>query len=369
MNTKQNSREKSFIFDNRQSGFTLLEVMIAMTVFLIVTSSIYGLLYMGNVSKQRSSRRADVSKNARAAIHLIGRDALNAGLHYHQKGAIVPDDFISDTLGLPPDTDGERDILTAIIAGNDLLINNLQSDANERTDIISFAYGDLDFNGGDTVDLEKATNGDENEVTRLKLDKAETSLINPYDLVLVETDSTQVAAMVTTIADNKNIDLNINDPMEINLAYNGAGKERNLLRPCNPPAIEDNCTTSVTSLKRFFWVSYKVKPDGTLVRIVYGNNTGRPFDEQIQEQPLAYNVKDLQFRYVLENGTVTDNPAAGADGKAGTDDDEPNNFNLIRQVTVKIEVQSTELDEQTGKPEIIKLDATFSVRNLQYDVG
>lgn len=112
-----------------------------------------------------------------------------------------------------------------------------------------------------------------------------------------------------------------------------------------------------------------MKQDGTLVRIVYGNNRGNPFDEQVQESPLAYNVKNLQFKYVLEDGTVTDNPIAGPDGVAGTADDLPNNFNLIRQITVSIEVQSTETDEQTGQPEVIKLDATFNARNLQYDVG
>ncbi|MCB1023133.1 MAG: prepilin-type N-terminal cleavage/methylation domain-containing protein [Acidobacteria bacterium] len=351
-----------------RAGFTLIELLIAMVIFLIVTSTIYGLLSLGTVSKNRASRRTDVLKNARAALHLIGRDALNAGLGYHQAGALVPDGFLSSTLGLPADVDSQRDILTSVIAGDNLFSNDLQGPNGDKTDIVAFAFRDLDFNGGDAIAINRSLSGDSADVMRLKLGNSTTANINPYDLVLVEADTTQVAVVVSSIVNNKNIDLEVDDPLNINLPRNGSGINRNLLRKCNN-SIVDNCTGQISALKRFFWVSYKVKQDGTLVRITYGNNTGKPFDEQIQEFPLAYNVKDLQFTYVLENGTVTSNPAAGPDGIAGTIDDTPDNFNLIRQISVTIEVQSTENDDETGKPISIKLSGTFSARNLEYDVG
>lgn len=371
---KNNRRKTKYLSDDSQNqlGFTLIEMLIAIVIFLIVTSSIYGLLSLGTVSKNRSSRRTDVLKNARAAIHLIGRDALNAGLSYHQAGGLVPDDFISKTLGLPTDTDTERDILTSVIAGDNLFTNNLQDLPTDRTDIIAFAFRDnqdIAANGGDTIKLKTSMEGSAPDVLRIQLGpNSDTSNIKRYDLVLVEASETQVAAVVSTIIDNKNFDLEANDPLEINLPADGAGNNRNRLVQCGGP-ITDNCTDSISSLKRFTWVSYKVKEDGTLVRIVYGNNRNKPRDEQIQEQPLAYNVKDLQFTYVLEDGTVTSNPAAGPDGVAGTPDDRPDDFNRIRQITVTIEVASTENDEQTGKPEIIKLTGTFSARNLEYDQG
>jgi len=366
---------------NSESGFSLLEMIIAMVIFIIVTGSIYGLLSMGRVSKDRSSRRTDVLKNARAAIHLIGRDALNAGLGYHQAGALVPDGFLSTTLSLPTDTDNTRDILTSIIAGDNIFPNNLQTG---NTDIIAFAYRDQGFNGGDSIGLDQSLPGSASTVVRLQLDANSDAICDPancptppppptmnrHDLVLVESDTTQVAVMVTNVIDNKNVDFATNDPLGINQARDGAGVDRSLLRRCNPAGgISDNCTTNISSLKRFFWVSYEVKPDGTLVRKTYGNNTGQAFDQQVQERPIAYNVRDLQFTYVLENGTVTNNPGSGPDGIAGTTDDTPNDFNLIRQVTVTIEVQSTENDEQTGQPISITLRGTFSTRNLEYDVG
>ena len=103
--------------------------------------------------------------------------------------------------------------------------------------------------------------------------------------------------------------------------------------------------------------------------MTFGNNTNATDDEQIQELPVAYNIEDFQVLYVLEDGTTTDNPAVGDDGRPGTTDDQPSNFNLVRQITVTIKVQATENDEQLGEPESITLHGTFSTRNLEYDAG
>ncbi len=103
--------------------------------------------------------------------------------------------------------------------------------------------------------------------------------------------------------------------------------------------------------------------------MIYGNNTGKLADEQIQEQPIAYNISDMQFKYVLKDGSVSESPAAGPDGIDGTDDDTPEKLNDIRQVTVTFKVMSTERDEQTGKFDVITLTGTFSTRNLEYYAG
>ena len=359
-----------------ERGFSLVEMLIAMVIFLIVIGSIYGMLLLGRVDRNRSSRRTDVLKNARSAIHLIGRDALNAGLGYHKKGAVVPDNFITAKLGIPADTDTERDRLTGIIAGNNLLTNNLLGTGG-KTDIISFSYRDTDFNSGAIISLKnvKSASSTNPEIARLVTKKAnEASVVNKYDLYLIESDSSQIAVMATERVDGNEFDISPIDPLGMNLPFNGTGTNSSLLVKCvapteTSPGITENCTTYLASAKRFHWVSYKVKPDGTLVRIIYGNNVEKPFDEQIREQPLAYNVRNLQFKYVLEDGTVSDNPSAGPDGDAGTEDDTPYNMNLVRQISVTIEVQSTESDEMTGKFDIITLNATFSTRNLEYDAG
>lgn len=373
---KPAAQENNLINDTRKSqlGFTLLEMLVAMVIFLIVTGSIYGLLQIGRIDRNRSSRRSDIMKNARAAIHLIGRDALNAGLGYHQSGGIVPDDFVSNRYGLPADTDTDRDVLTSIIVGDNLLTNDLQEDPTIKTDTIAFAYRDVDFNGGDVISLGEPRAGGSADTLRVVTKKAGAAApVNQYDLFMVETDNTQVVVMATGKPDDSTVDFAPTDPLGLNQPFDGRGTGGSLLKPCSQ-VITADCSTYAgintnIPMKRIMLISYKVKQDGTLVRLTYGNNTGKPADEQIREQPLAYNVKDMQFRYVLNDGRVLDNPVVGSDGILGTADDRMSDANLITQVTVTLKVASSERDEQTGRFEVITLNATFSTRNLQYDVG
>jgi prepilin-type N-terminal cleavage/methylation domain-containing protein len=352
-----------------ESGFSLVEMIIAMVIFMIVIGSIYGLLQIGLIDRNRASRRSDVLKNARAAMHLISRDALNAGLSYNKSGAIVPDDFISTRLGLPADVDTERDVLTSVLGGNNLFFDILNPDTDARTDLLSFSYRDSDFNGGNVISLSGATNvSGAPSTVRLQSAPNEARNAKGYDLLLVESDSSQIAVMATGLPSTSAIDIAPGDPLGINQPLDGSGTGASLLQKCTP-IVTENCTTYVASVKRFFWVAYKVKSDGTLIRMTFGNNAGSPAADQIQELPVAYNIEDFQVLYVLEDGSTTENPSAGADGIAGTDDDRPSDFNLVRQITVTIKVQATENDEQLGKPESITLNGTFSTRNLEYDAG
>lgn len=352
-----------------ERGFSIMEVIVAMTIFIVVTGSIYGLLQVGTVDKNRSSRRVDFLKNARTAIHLIGRDSLNAGLSFHRSGALVPDDFLENTLGLPADADTQRDMLTSVIVGNDLIPNDLQSNPSFRTDLVAFAYRDMNFNGSDVIALSQAIEGSSPNIARVTSTNPEIANANVFDLYMIESDSSQVAVMATEIIDANNADFAPTDPLGLNQAWNGVGVDRSLLTQCTATITSDCTTYASAAMKKFNWVSYKVKQDGTLVRTVYGNNVGQPASEQVREQPLAYNVRDLQFVYLLSDGTVTENPAAGPDSIPGTADDTPLNSNLVTQLTVYLEVESTERDEQTKKFEKVRLSATFSLRNLQYDAG
>lgn len=63
----------------REAGFSLIELMIAMTVTLIVAGAIYGLLTGGQNAFRREPEQADRQQNARIAMDLIRRDVLDAG--------------------------------------------------------------------------------------------------------------------------------------------------------------------------------------------------------------------------------------------------------------------------------------------------
>lgn len=378
-----------------EKGFSLVELLVAMIIFVIITGSIFGLLEVGRIDRNRSSRRSDILKNARVAVQLIGRDALNAGLGYNRNGAKVPDGFLAATFGLRPDIDTNRDLLSSVIVGDNIFTNNLASNAALRTDTVAFCYRDLDFNQpqppipagtiptGQVMQLKDVTNPGNPTIPELVAkDATGAAAARVYDLYLIESDTTQTAIMATAVSGTDRVDAAPGDPLGMNQSLTGGGSAGSVLRKCGPgspgppPVPDSNCTTYVATLTRFFMVSYKVKPDGTLVRTIFGNNRGALGTQQVQEQPLAYNVEDLQLQYVLEDGTVWDDPVRlppnpGPDNIWGTEDDVSyeNEVNRIRQIQVTIKVQSTETDERTSRPETITLNATFSTRNMEYDAG
>ena len=63
----------------QESGFSLVELIVAMTVTLIVSSAIYGLLTAGGNAFRREPEVADRQQNIRAAMDLIARDVFGAG--------------------------------------------------------------------------------------------------------------------------------------------------------------------------------------------------------------------------------------------------------------------------------------------------
>jgi prepilin-type N-terminal cleavage/methylation domain-containing protein len=62
-----------------ERGFSFIELMIAMTVTLIVSGAIYGLLASGGNAFRREPEVADRQQNIRIAMDLIARDVFNAG--------------------------------------------------------------------------------------------------------------------------------------------------------------------------------------------------------------------------------------------------------------------------------------------------
>lgn len=62
-----------------ERGFSLVELMVAMTVTLIVSGAIYGLLTSGSNAFRREPEVADRQQNIRVAMDLISRDVFNAG--------------------------------------------------------------------------------------------------------------------------------------------------------------------------------------------------------------------------------------------------------------------------------------------------
>lgn len=361
-------KTSGIVQDKGQAGFSLIEMLVSILIFIIVISAIYGLLAVARTDRNMSSERSDLLKQLRYTLNLMGRDALNAGYSYQKNGAVVPDDFLAARLGLSADINTNRDLLVGVVAGNNVFDNSLQDTSNlQKTDTISFVYRDVSFNPDPITQTSRtvsvasasAASGD---VATLNLSAGNTtSVCRVNDLYLIESQSSAILVMATAIPNSTSIQFAEGDPLAVNQKLS-----QSVLRQC-VNSDDENCMDYPASLKRIYWVSFKVKDDGTLVRIVYGNNGTST--TQIQEQPLAYGIENLQIKYLMQDGTVTEDPAAGPDGILGTTDDTPVNLNLVRQVRFEATARGNDIDPRTGKRNRITLQGTFSTRNMGYDVG
>ena len=126
--------------------------------------------------------------------------------------------------------------------------------------------------------------------------------------------------------------------------------------------------TTPATMQRVRMVTYFVTANGILTRRAFANAPPTVPAVTSVDEPLVYGVENFQIQYILNDGTVTDNPSAGPDGISGTIDDIQGNLAAVRQVRFTINVRSTDLNN-SGQYYRITQTATFSTRNLGYDAN
>lgn len=299
----------------KQNGFSYVEVVIGLTILLI------------GILARVSALSANLIRSYEAEKRILAK----------QHGLSTIESIIS-----------ARDIARSGVIDSWNSVQNI-SETNPSGIFVTAFHPIREDLGWDGV---AGTIGTQPQVTTIQTKNGQANEVKPYDLLMLENGSSQVLFMPTANADANNFRVAPGDPLGLNESYNG-GINSTILTKCTAIRTE-KCIDYPANAKKIIWVSYLLRADGTLIRRVYGNNTGNLADEQIREQPIAYNISDMQFKYVLKDGTVSENPE---------------DLNKIRQITVTFKVVSTERDEQTGKFDVITLTATFSTRNLQYDVG
>lgn len=409
-------RLKRVILGNSERGLSAIELLIAMTVFLIVMSSVYGILKIGNLTRTNINSRSENIKNVRMAINSIGREAVNAGLGYNRIGGTVPDDFSTHNFGLPPDGDDDNDLLTAISAGFN--INSSKFSQNgKKNDVVAFAFRDFQFNDGFPIEITDVIENQDHLI--LKTPDGACANCRPYDLFLIETgEGKQAVILSTNIVNGNQIVVSDAEPLQINFGKptsgndqfclptdlvclsnnggnglgigvggglglgglggggNGLGTnlgginvniggsliDRSTVKRCkngnNVSCINYGSTQVIA--KKIYLVSYSITEDGTLIRTTFGNNTGAPAEEQIVKQPIAYGIRSFKIKYLLSDGMVTEDPSIANTQKE--------RCNEIIQIDVSVEVESDPSQSGGSPSDLITLTSTFSTRNLKYDV-
>jgi type IV pilus assembly protein PilW len=101
------------------SGFTLIELIIAMSLGLIVLGSLYGVFTMQNRTASVQEQIADMQQNARAGLEILMRDIRMAG--YNPSKTI-------------PWTSGTAPAITAATANSLSMVADLNGNGNTATD-------------------------------------------------------------------------------------------------------------------------------------------------------------------------------------------------------------------------------------------
>ncbi|MFV0387883.1 MAG: PilW family protein [Pyrinomonadaceae bacterium] len=344
---KQNSNSNKL---EEFQGFTLIELLIAMIVFTIATG--IALAFAVSVRQQGNEvvQKTESTRGARVAMNYLRRDVINAGLGYHRVGALIPDNYGNNMLGMPADTDVDYDLLTALMAGDQRNVDNV---SGETTDQVCFAMRDLSFNNGDSIAYDNVILSGSSVQLRFATKRAVP--VNRYDVLLIETATSQILAQVTYKDSNSTIvKLDPGDPLRLNLSANGSGTNRSILAT----------QTGKGTIKKVNFFCYSVTPQGVLTRRQFGNNANGNASNQIDTRELVSGVLNFQIRYLTSSGQVLDDPSNGNDGRTNQQQ-----MNQVVQVEITITVSSLDDTGTNAEGEPYTLQETISTRNLRYDLG
>jgi prepilin-type N-terminal cleavage/methylation domain-containing protein len=346
---------------DHERGFSLLELMISVVLFVLVSGTVFGLLQVARQGRAAISENSGLNRNVRVALNLIGRDTYNAGYGFPLRNTVIlPDNRLSALLNIPNDYDTSRDTIAPIVAGNNLHSNSHSTVTGTLTDQITFLFKDTTFNVVGTGDaaMSQPLNINAATTTSTGIDEivplsGSNAACRVNDIYLVTGNTGSTLGVATALAGTNRVQFANGDV----LGFNQTGTS-GPLRQITVPA----------SIQRVIMVTYFVTADGTLTRREYANRPPVVPAVAFVDQPLVYGVENFQVQYILDDGSLTDNPSAGPNGIPGDEDDTPINLAAVRQVRITIAVRSIERNA-AGEPFKLSMTSTFSTRNLGYDAN
>jgi prepilin-type N-terminal cleavage/methylation domain-containing protein len=272
----------------RESGFSLVELIVAMAVTLVITGAVYGLIAGGQNAFRREPELAERQQNIRMAMDLIMRDIANAGA------------------GLPPFVQTFRPGLDAV---------GPQGPDNQNTDELEIV---TNSEARDTEPVCRTVGGAGNE-TNVRLMRNVVAGINPLSppvVVIPFTANGQwtLRTVVGAVAEanqpafdcaaaathTRLVFTQAGDPHGLNPASNN---------PCDPNpwgSIAPGC--QIVGLSFANVVRYRIRPDADGVPMLErwssdaqdAFQAGAPAEAAFQV--LARGIEDLQVQYLRVNG-------------------------------------------------------------------
>lgn len=315
----------------RQSGFTLVEFMVAMGVTLVVLAATMLAFKDAVRANQNVTQRGDMGDNLRAGMNLIEQDLIQAGSGIPTGGIPIPNSSSGGPcgVGVPPNrpnlTGGTtfppcNVVLPAVEPGASLgpVITSPDANPGAPTDIITIMYAD------NTIpDLEKKpVNQPANVATgdpgcsgtisssgnKVSFDAACVTLggagiqLKPGDLILFSNAYGNALQTVTDVSGNT-LTFATGDAFNFNARTYPYGTIKNLQNTncttATPPVCTPNGSYPPTTVKRVWMVTYYLDniTDPTHVRLIRQLNFNTP-------NPVGETLENLQFTYNFVDGST-----------------------------------------------------------------
>jgi prepilin-type N-terminal cleavage/methylation domain-containing protein len=340
---------------NSEQGFSLLELIVGITVMLIITGAVFALMRDSVKTSKTSMELTDGQQGARTAQEYINRDLMNTGDGLNSISNIrVPQNFVTNYLTSNPVTDPATPgfiNLALITSDNDVPANTIVAGSAPTarvrsspflTDRLTTLQVDQTFvpitlNAGD---IDPATGA----VTVSPMD------IDRFRVGEVYFFTSAVGSVFGTITDR----LDVGTPAP-SLVFGADGLGLNSTGPGGQLDVVSASATIPTSLSRMRMIHYYINDSGHLMRRVFGVRNAPFFESMIAEH-----VVSLQFRYFLNmrdaGGNVVQPRAQLTTAQQQVE---------TRQVETTLTIETPHA-LQDGQRHQVSTTTSTSVRNMQF---
>lgn len=340
-----------------QEGFTLIEVMVALTVMLIIVAAVFALMRDSMKVATTTYELTDAQQNMRTAHEFINRDLVNAGDGLESISNIrVPSAFVTSYITLNPvidpatpgiinlgvfTTDNNVPANTAITGAVPAM--NLLTGTDRQT--ILEQDREFVFNNLNSIGLAaNAINPAGSTITIPAGDAMTTFTVG--EIYFLTSSAGGTFCTITSInAASRTLSFVASDPYGLN----------------QPGAIGhiwaiSGGRTLATSLQRMKLIQYYVTSTGLLMRRVF-SVPGSGYRESM----IAEHVLDVQFNYSLITSDDLGNLTPSSTTTLTTSAQQL----AVRQVEVRVTVETPHAI-QNGSRQPMTMTTSISVRNMQF---
>jgi prepilin-type N-terminal cleavage/methylation domain-containing protein len=373
----------------KKSGFTLVEIMIAMAVTMIALAAAVLLFRDSTRANNNVTQTADMSDNLRAGLNLIVQDLIQTGTGIPTGGISIPNTVnaagcnVGRPVNRPPAVLnltfqgpnaanlGCNVILPAIEPGNALgpAVTSPDGASGPRTDIITIMYADNTLAMTQKPIVSPSCPAGNISATGLtiKFDSSPGCVtlgaagipVDPGDLLMIYNGNNPNGILQTvTAVSGQTLTFSPGDAFNLNgrTSSENAGTIKQLQ---NLTGGVPNGTYPPTSATRIWMITYfldaTTDPVHPMLMRAVNFNTPQPVAETVENLKFAYNFADGSSPAPVNQFTVPTVPAPTGD-----------NENEIRVVNVYMGARSTTSAANPGKYVRTNLSTQVALRSMAY---